>query len=339
MVPTIQPPTPTTDEMEAVFDRLQELEWGFAWLVILQSAQETGLLTWLAGQETPCTAQEAAAALSLHPEATRKVLSALGGMDLLEVFGAGERFHMRPGARPLFDEGSEVWHGAGLSHLFRLSQRWAESLPDWLRTGEFPRPTRGPDETAAFIQAMRSLAHGSIGRLAQILPLEGAHHLLDLGGALGTYAIELCLRNPALRATVLDVPAVISHTEEEIARHGLADRVAAVAGSYLESPLPAADVVLLSNVLHQEHRAQAARLVSRAVDALEPGGRLVVVDFTLEADRCHPISGSVFAVNMRLFGDTYSVPDLVAFLTEAGLVNLHRVDLSPNKLAMTGVKP
>ncbi len=327
----------TPDDMERTFDRIQEIEWSFAHLVILHAAADTGLLGWLAEQDAAHRPEEIAGALGLHPQATEKILRALGGMDLLESGPDG--FRMHPGAAPLFEPGSELDHTVGLAHLFRLSRSWGEHLPGWLRTGQWPRPTRSAQGVADFVGAMRSLAQGVAGRLDAALDLDGVRDLSDIGGALGTYSLELCLRHPGLQATVLDRPEVIPLTREEIARYELEDRVHAQAGSYLEPPYPEADLVLLANVLHQEAPESAARMVRFAAEATRPGGRVAVVEFTLEDDRCHPLSGAVFAINMRLSGETYSEAELRRFLQDAGLEDLRRTDLSPSKFLITGRKP
>ncbi|MFH2010497.1 MAG: methyltransferase [bacterium] len=327
---------PKADEMELAYDRIQRLEWQFAPLVVLQAASDTGLLGLLAAEDT-VTAAAAAEQLRLHPEVTVKVLRALAGMGILA--SAGDSFEMRAGYRPLFDPGSEVSHDAGLRHLFELSQRWAAELPEFLRSGEWTKSERTPEGTAAFVRSMRSLAYGITARLDAALDLSQARRLLDLGGGLGTYAIELCMRHPSLHGTVVDVEAVIEHTRAEIARHGLEDRLDALAGDYLDVELPGSmDVVLLANVLHQERPDAAAKLIARAAAALAPGGQLVVLDFTLEDNRREPLMGAIFAINMRLFGDTYSESDLRGWMERAGLSGVTRTDLSPNKFILVGRK-
>src|SRR5437763_1296089 len=61
--------------------------------------------------------------------------------------------------------------------------------------------------------------------LAATLDLKGRKTLCDVGGGPGTYAAVLCLRNPELRATVLDDPEVVPVARELIDRFGLKDRI------------------------------------------------------------------------------------------------------------------
>lgn len=331
------------DVMEVVYDRLQSLTWGFAPPVILNAAAETGLLSYLAEAqargEPPVSAEETARDLGLHPGVTDKVLRTLVGMDLLTE-EAG-RYAMTPGATPLFEPGSELDHGPALAHLASLSRRWSEGFGDFLRTGLWERPARSPEGTAAFVEAMRAMALGMASRLDGALPMGDVSDVLDIGGALGTFSIELCLRHPTLGSTLLDLPEVVLLAEEEIARYGLEERITTLAGSYLDPglALPPCDLALLANVLHQEQAHEAAAMVRRAALAVRPGGHLAILEFLLEKDRCHPLSGALFAVNMRLFGDAYSDQQMAGWMTEAGLVEITRHDLSPSKMLLLGRKP
>ena len=324
------------DEMERAYDRIQELEWSFAQLPILHAAVETGLLGLLA-TEDEVTAEQASTELGLHPMAAVKTLRALAAMGILA--GAEHTFSMNPGYRPLFDPGSAIHHANGQRHIFHLSRMWAQELPGWLKTGEWAKTPRDPDSMARFVESMRALSYGMTGRLNEALDLTKSRHLVDFGGGLGTYAIELCLRNPDLRATVIDQEVVAPLTTDEIARHDLSDRIQALAGDYYDAPLPPQmDVALFANVLHQEQAEGAARLIARAADGLAPGGQLVVVDFILEESRAEPTMGAYFAINMRLFGDTYTAGDFRDWMTAAGLTDVTRTDLGPNKFVIVARK-
>lgn len=329
--------SPAADEMESAYDHIQELEWSFAQLPILHAAQETGLLGLLASEDR-VTAADAADSLSLHPAVTVKVLRALAAMGILR--GEDDCYEMRSGHRPLFDPGSVIHHANGQRHIFELSQMWARELPGFLKTGEWAKTPRDPASMARFVGSMRALSYGMVGRLHQAVDLSRSQHLVDFGGGLGTYSIELCLRSPNLRATVIDVEVVAPLATEEIEQHDLSDRIVAVGGDYYEAPLPEdMDVALFANVLHMEQPEGAARLIERAAAALRPGGQLVVVDFTLEESRTEPRVGAFFAINMRLFGDTYTAGDFRDWMTAAGLTDVTRTDLGPNKFVITATKP
>ena len=66
-----------------------------------------------------------------------------------------------------------------------------------------------PAQARTFIEAQHAGSRVAAQVLAGHLELAHARTLLDVGGGSGAFSIALCERNPQLRATVLDFPAVI----------------------------------------------------------------------------------------------------------------------------------
>ncbi len=102
------------------------------------------------------------------------------------------------------------------------------------------------------------------------------------------------------------------------------------------------DLVLLANILHQESVPHAAALVRRAADALNPDGLVAVVDFQIDAEqRQHPF-GTLFAINMRSFGDTHTeltrrAGPSATPTTEGALCPIHTVICSSGRFLQPGV--
>ena len=60
-----------------------------------------------------------------------------------------------------------------------------------------------------FTAAQHAGSQAAARVLAERTPLGGARRMLDVGGGSGAFSIALCTRNPRLRATILDFPAVV----------------------------------------------------------------------------------------------------------------------------------
>ena len=98
--------------------------------------------------------------------------------------------------------------------------------------------------------------------LALRVPLDDAHHLLDVGGGTGLYSIAWLQQHPHLRATVWDRPHVLSVAQEMAHEYGVADRLECVAGDMFADAVPeGAEVCLLSNILHDWDTADCRRLI------------------------------------------------------------------------------
>ncbi len=159
--------------------------------------------------------------------------------------------------------------------------------------------------------------------LAERCPLDDARVLLDVGGGTGIYSIAWLLRHHHLRAIVWDRPEVLKVALEMAEKHGVADRLEARPGDMFSDPVPdGADVVLLSNVLHDWDVADCWALVSRCASALRPGGRLLIHDVFLNDALDGPLAVALYSASLfRLTeGRAYSAREYRTWLAEAGLV-------------------
>jgi len=91
-------------------------------------------------------------------------------------------------------------------------------------------------------------------------------------------------------------------------------------------------------VVHQELPARAEQMVARAARAAAPGGRVVVLDFSIDEARQQSVVGALFAINMRSFGDTYTEPVIRGWMERAGLARVARTDLGPQRWIIVGRK-
>jgi SAM-dependent methyltransferase len=108
----------------------------------------------------------------------------------------------------------------------------------------------------------------------------GAHRrMLDVGGNSGEFALQLCRRHPALRATVFDLPLVCEVGLEHLLPEPESARIGFVAGDLRSDPLPAAhDLVCFKSMLHDWPQDDADRFLEQAAHALEPGGTLLIFE-------------------------------------------------------------
>lgn len=314
-------------------DGLQRLLWSFASHRVLTVAARTGLLRALAGP--PRTPAEVARELGLDALATGKIVRALNALGVLEP--SGPSFSVVPSLAPYFQPGDHDLVPL-MEHSHRMYSGWGENLEPWLRGDGWPHASRTPAELRVFSAAMRAMGGHVARRVSHALDLAGVATMLDVGGGLGHYARALCEAAPSLRAVVLDRPEVVTLGRAEIAGTTLEDRLIFVAGDYLEDEAwgEGFDLVLLANVLHQESAGRAATMVRRAARALAPGGRVAIVDFRIDDHRREHLLGTLFAINMREFGDTWTEPDLRGWLQAASLDDLHRTDIGPDRWLLTG---
>lgn len=298
---------------------------------VITAAAELDVFTAL--RNGPMTAAALAAVLGTDPRATTILLDALTSLELLVKQAPGpvgdDNYSVPADAAELLSETSPknvlpmVRHlGAGVRRFAQLAKvvklgRPAERVPGIL--GEAA-------ETAAFIGAMdnisRPIAAEVVGRLQ---PLNFTH-LLDVGGASGTWTIAFLKIAPRAKATIFDLPDVIPMAGKRIAEAGLTDRVRLVAGDFYENDLPAgADLAWLGAIAHQNSREQNRSLFAKVHAALRKNGTIVIRDVVMDPSHTAPAAGALFAVIMLVAtpaGGTYSLDEYAEDLTAAGFADV-----------------
>jgi SAM-dependent methyltransferase len=300
---------------------IRELSMNFQASRVLLTAVELRVFSLIGGGSL--TSPDVAARAASDPRATDRLLNALCAMRLLEKRGG--RFSVPAGVRPLLDDSSPDY-AAGLGHTAGMWHTWS-GLTDAVRQG---KPAiraavndRGEAWLGPFIAAMHYRAMQHAPRITELVGLDGVSRALDVGGGSGAFAMAFARHRLGLEAVVFDLPNVLPLTRKYIAAAGLEGRVTTAVGDYLTDPLPGGfDLVFLSAVVHSNAPEENARLLRSCAAALNPGGRVAVVDFVMDDDRVTPPAGSFFALNMLVatdHGDTFTEGEIRGWMAGAGL--------------------
>ena len=187
----------------------------------------------------------------------------------------------------------------------------------------------------SFLMGMFNIAMNLAPQIVPLINLASRRRLLDLGGGPGTYAIHFCLHNPKLKACIFDLPTTRPFAEKTIKQFELMERIDFVAGNYLEDPIAGRyDAVWLSHILHGEGPAACRMIIQKAVNALDPGGMIIIHDFILADTMDRPLFPALFSLNMLLgteSGQAYCEKQLVDMLKTCGVKNIRRLPLQvPN---------
>ena len=178
-----------------------------------------------------------------------------------------------------------------------------------------------PDEAATFSTAQHQGSSGPAVVLSRAVDLAGARMLLDVGGGTGAMSIAIC-RRYGIDATIIDLPTVIALAKQFVADAGLEDRIKLIAGDALQTEWPGGfDVVLMSYLLSAVGEKEINPLLQKARAALRRGGRLVIHDFMLDADRNGPREAALWFlsyVTSRADTISFSAEELSDRLSQLG---------------------
>jgi hypothetical protein len=124
---------------------------------------------------------------------------------------------------------------------------------------------------------MHGFTSGIVQEVVCALDTSTANLAVDVGGASGTLVQGLMAANPHLHGIVLDLPNVVRTAEAAAHALGLAGRFTAVASSFFDY-VPQADLYLLKFILHDWNDEQAVRILRRCREAMQPDGRVIVIE-------------------------------------------------------------
>ena len=281
----------------------------------------------------PMTPSALAGKLGTDPRATTVLMDALAGMELLHK--KATEYVVPADVAALLTEGGSRSVLPMVQHHANCLRRWAQ-LTEVTTSGKPAerRPSvRGEAaDQAAFIGGMHVLCDPIADGLVVEVGPPAFRHVLDVGGASGTWTKAWLRAVPEATATIFDLPDVIPMARQRMAEAGLADRVTFVAGDFYADDLPAgADLVWLSAIAHQNSREQNRNLFARIRRALTADGALLLRDVVMDETRTWPAGGAMFAVNMLVAtegGGTYTFNEYRQDLAAVGFdeVTLVRQD-------------
>jgi len=298
---------------------------------VIGAAAELDLFTPLI--RSPLTAAGLAKQRETDLRATVMLLDALAALDILQKSDDAESLYS---VRSEFCEQLDIDHPKTfipmLRHRLNCIRQWVE-LAQVLKSG---RPQQrgvsilGPEEDyRSFVLAMNSVGITFAIDVVDSLEKAGClnfKHLLDVGGASGTYTREMLQRMPQTKATIFDLPPAIEEARKRFGGTKFESRLRLVAGDFYVDDLPTGcDFAWVSAIIHQFNREHAQSLYKKVYKAIDTGGVIAVRDFVMNANRTEPLDGTMFAINMLTAtqnGMCYTFDEIKADLEAAGFTKV-----------------
>jgi len=308
-------------------DAIFEVVMGFMGSKHLFVANEIGLFTALA--EGSATLEQLAERVGVPRRTLRIIADAIVALGLVEREDGAYR---NGAAADAFLSGRGA---VNLSPALRFMNAIAYPVWEGLeRAVRTDRPARG-ELTAAqqkiFSEGVEALTAGPAQALATNYDFRRHRRLLDVAGGTGSFLVAILSANSTLTGTLFELPKVAEIAERNLALSPVADRVSVTAGNAMENDLPKGhDVALLANIIHYFLPEQNVELVGRVRAAMEPGARLVLVDWWTDSGHTQPLPAALMAGEFlaNVGGDVYSEQEMNAWLKQTGWRPLERLPLA-----------
>jgi ubiquinone/menaquinone biosynthesis C-methylase UbiE len=331
---------------EVTPDRIMQFSWGYAPTLIIQAALQHHIFDLL--DESPKTVDELAKATAASKRGLTSILNALVGLQFLA--NSNGRYSLTPESATFLVSTKPGYHGAFFTHTLD------QILPRWLQLNEVVRSGKpamaandqkeGADFFAHFVEALFPMGYPAARALGEHLGLAkttGPVKVLDLAAGSGVWGIALAEQSPNVRIWAVDWPMVLETTKRVAARHGMSDRLTAIAGDLLDAKFGSDyTVAILGHIIHSEGEKRSRQLLRKTFDALAPGGTIAIAEFVPNDDRTGPPNALIFAVNMLVNtqeGDTFTFAEMSHWLRETGFVDPRQLEAPGPSPLILATKP
>jgi hypothetical protein len=259
--------------------------------------------------------------------------------------------------KPYFDKDSSKYCGNGFGHYFKTTAKLFQFLPEaikedkqqWHRVfpekGDEVDPFDGvyasEEETRVFLESMWGLGYPGSKELLQKFGVEKFNHLVDLGGATGSFVISALEQNSKMTGEVFDFELVKPFFEEKRDTHGLNDRLEFTVGDIFKDEFPEADLFSMGYILSDWSREKGTFLLKKIYDKLPPGGAVIVLEKLFNDQKDGPVPTAMMNLVMLLEmeGTHYNVSEYQKWLSEIGFVDVAAYFSSGEKHMVIAYKP
>ncbi|WP_329286120.1 methyltransferase [Streptomyces sp. NBC_00691] len=327
---TVDPVSPPVDQTPPPPMRLRELVFGAACAAAVRAAVRLGVADAL--DDTPMTVEDLAAAVKAQPRTLRRLLRALSSQGVFTERPDGTFAHTAMSRQLREDD----------PHSLRYIALWCTEPWTWdvwpkldeaVRSGRnvfedvyekefFPYLNEDAPESAyVFNRAMTTSSQQSARDVADLLDLQGATSVADIGGGQGHVLASLLERHPTLSGTLLDLPGVVGNADPRLRDGGaLASRVRVVAGDCREDIPVQADVYIIKNILEWDDES-TRRALANVRAAARPGARVVVIENLVDDTPSMKFTTAMdLLLLLNVGGAKHTRQSMVDRLTEAGLL-------------------
>jgi hypothetical protein len=314
---------------EPRLDHIMQVGLGFWASKTLLSAVEMELFTELA--KHPEDLATLTGRLGLHPRSARDFLDALVALKFLDRRDG--KYFNTPSTDLFLDKRKPSYIGGILEMAnHRLYPFW-NNLTVALRTGEAQNEARNdgqnpfkllyadPERLSGFLKAMTGISRGANMAIAKQFPWSQYKSAVDVGTAQGDLIVQVALANPHISGIGFDLAEVGPIFEDYVAANRLSSRVEFREGSFFDSPLPKADVVMMGHILHDWNLEEKRLLIRKSYEAIPAGGALIVYESIIDDDRSQNAFGLLMSLNMLIEtpgGFDYTGADCIGWMKEAG---------------------
>ncbi|OBF15675.1 methyltransferase [Mycobacterium sp. ACS4331] len=239
----------------------------------------------------PRTADDIAARVGTHPEATYRLLRTLASRNVLKLHRDG-RFSLTRLGQTLRSDAPESmapmiefvgsprhWeHWGELVHSVKTGGTSVEKLRG---IGVFDYLDTDAEFAAIFNNAMTGGSRAVLQNAVPAYDFSGCRRIVDVGGGHGGLLAAVLTRAPQASGVLFDRPSVVAGAADVLEPAGVATRCQTHGGSFFESVPAGGDTYLLKAIIHDWDDEQSVAILRNVRTAIADGGRVLLWEMVL----------------------------------------------------------
>jgi predicted O-methyltransferase YrrM len=292
----------------------------------------------------PMSARQLAATTGLEPLKLTQLLYVLVAAGLLTVENG--QFANTPEADYFLVRGKSTYLGG--RHVF-YTARYQEVMQTAasIRTGrpqaKLDFASMLPEALETYLRGLHPATMAAARDLLNRADFSSYRHILDVGGGSGGLALAIAAACPRLRITVVELPSVMPITQRFIEQGGMTERVETIIGDVVRGPLAGTyDVAVLRAFIQVLSPNEARHALHNLIPVLEPGSPIYILGQVLDDSRLSPpetVAFNLVFINVYDEGQAYTEHEYRNWLTEAGFIDIDRINLAGGQSLITARKP
>jgi len=278
--------------------------------------------------EKPMSADALAAATGTHPEALSRALRLLAANGVFEYRDG--LFAHSPASRLLRSDDPQSMRQ--LARMFGLDAFWTMigDLEYSLRTG-LPAAnhvmeggiwgylSKNAEASRVFDDAMTGKAHGQVGGVLAAYDFSGARTVADIGGGRGHLLHAIVASQPEISGVLFDQPHVVSQVETS-------GRMKTQGGDFFKDTLPASEIYLLMEVIHDWDDEHSKQILSRVRASAGPGARVLLIERLIPDGEVPSFPRTLDLWMLTISGKQRSLDEYAALLAATGFKFTRAID-------------
>lgn len=190
-----------------------------------------------------------------------------------------------------------------------------------------------PKMNFRFEAGMSNLTAEEDDLIAEVLSVDGAQTVVDIGGGRGGFISKVLGKHPALKGILFELPHVVFPTNE-LLLNGHAERCEIVSGSFFESVPKGGDVYTLKRVLHDWDDKSSELILKNCRKSLDKGGRLMVIESVVPEENGGHFIKDVDVYMMALFSSRERTKSEFNKLFESAGLKIERITPTGSMLSI-----